>query len=51
MVLCFVVRNHLGEEGKAGSFAWFVFLMSRGCCEALPRGAVGSSAVCDCGIF
>ena len=21
------------------------------CCEALPRGAMGLSAVCDCGIF
>ena len=25
--------------------------MSRGCCVALPRGAMGLSAVCDCGIF
>ena len=31
-------------------FAWFVFLVSCGCCVALPRGAVGFSAVCDCGI-
>ena len=31
-------------------FAWFVFLVSRDCCVALPRGAMGLSAVCDCGI-
>ena len=29
----------------------FVFLVSRGCCVALPRGAMGLSAVCDCVIF
>ena len=28
----------------------FVFLVSRDCCVALPRGAMGLSAVCDCGI-
>ena len=28
----------------------FVFLVSRDCCVELPRGAVGLSAVCDCGI-
>ena len=28
----------------------FVFLVSRGCFVALPRGTVGLSAVCDCGI-
>ena len=28
----------------------FVFLMSRDCCIALPRGAMGLFAVCDCGI-
>ena len=31
-------------------FAWFVFLVSRDSCVALPRGAMGVSAVCDCGI-
>ena len=25
--------------------------MSRDCCVALPRGTMGLSAVCDCGIF
>ena len=34
----------------AGCFAWFVFLVSRGGWAALPRGAAGLSAVCDCGI-
>ena len=38
-----------GEE-RAGCFALFVFLVSRGCCVALHRGAMGLSAVCDCGI-
>ena len=26
-------------------------MVSRGGCVALPRGAMGLSAVCDCGIF
>ena len=34
----------------AGCFAWFVSLVSRGGWVALPRGALGLSAVCDCGI-
>ena len=42
IVLCFVVRYFC--------FAWFVFLVSRGGWAALPRGAAGLSAVCDCGI-
>ena len=29
----------------------FVFLVSRDGCVALPRGAMGLSSVCDCGIF
>ena len=28
----------------------FVFLVSCDCCVALPGGAMGLSAVCDCGI-
>ena len=28
----------------------YIFLVSRDCCVALPRGAMGLSAVCDCGI-
>ena len=38
-----------GEE-RAGCFAYFVFLVSRDCCLALPRCAMGLSAVCDCDI-
>ena len=33
-----------------GCFAWFVFLVSRDGCVDLPRGAIGLSAVCECGI-
>ena len=29
---------------------WVVFLVSCDCCVALPRGAMGLSAFCDCGI-
>ena len=46
-----LVCNHLDWEERAGCFAWFVLLVSSDCCVALPRGAVGLSAVCDCGIF
>ena len=58
VVLCFVVRCFVSVlvlwwswwgEG-AGCFAGFVFLVSCGCCVDLPHGAVGVSAVCDCGI-
>ena len=56
IVVCFVIRRLLyvhssldGEE-KVCCFAWFVFLVSRDCCVALPRGAIGLPAVCDCGI-
>ena len=40
-----------GEE-SAGCFALIVFLMPCDCkfSVALPNGAVGLSAVCDCGI-
>ena len=40
------------EEGRerAGCFAKFVFLVSRDGCAAPPRGAMGLSAVYDCGI-
>ena len=43
-------EHFLGEE-RAGCFAEFVFLVSHDCCVALPRGTMGLSAVCDCGIF
>ena len=42
--------HHLDGEERAVCFAWFVLLVSRDCCVALPRGAMGLSAVCDCGI-
>ena len=32
-------------------FALFFFLMYSECCVALPHGATGLSAVCDCGIY
>ena len=43
---------HLGGEEKAGCFALTVFLMhcDSQCSVPLLRGAVGWSAVCDCGI-
>ena len=37
-------------EERADGFAYFVFLVSRDDWAALPRGATGLSAVCDCGI-
>ena len=45
-----VLMGKGGGGGGAGCFAWFVFLVSRGGWAALPRGATGLSAVCDCGI-
>ena len=47
----FAVIMHDGEE-RAGWFILSVFLMSCYCyCSvALPHGAMGWSAVCDCGI-
>ena len=48
----FVFCNHLEEEERAGCFVFIVFPVSCYCiCSmALPYGAVGWSAVCDCGI-
>ena len=42
--------GHLDGKERAGCFAWFVFMVSHGGCVVLPRGALGLSAVCDCGI-
>ena len=51
ITLCpFWFCKHLDGEERAGCFPWFVFLVSRDCCVALPRGAMDLSAVCDCGI-
>ena len=53
ITLCpFSFCNHLDEEVKAGCFA-FIFLQMYcyfRCSVALPHGAVGRSAFCDCGI-
>ena len=44
---------HLEEEEKAVCFVFFVEQMycNYRCSVALPCGAVGWSALCDCGIF
>ena len=53
-LLCvhFSFCNHLEEEETAGCFAIIVLqkYCYYKCSVALPRGAVGWSAVCDCGI-
>ena len=51
-MICYTLLfcNHLDGEERAGCFALFVFLVSLDFCVALPRGAMGLSAVCDCGI-
>ena len=49
----FYFCNHHEEEEKAGCFAFIVLQMYyyyKGS-VALPHGAVGWSAVCECGIF
>ena len=43
-----VMQSSDGEE-RAGCFAQIVFLVSRYGCAALPCGAMGLSAVGDCG--
>ena len=45
--------NHLDGTGRAGCFTLIVFLMSCACkCYVtFANGAIGWSAVCDCGIF
>ena len=53
ITLCpFYFCNHLDEEERACCFVFIVFQMSCYCfCfVALPHGAMGCSAVCDCGI-
>ena len=46
----FQFRNHLDGEERADYFALIVFLTFCDCSVALPHGAKGWSAVCDCGI-
>ena len=51
--LCpFKFCTHLDEEERSGCFAFIVFCMSCYCkCSvALPHGAMGWPAVCDCDI-
>ena len=53
IVLRFVVPyfvSSLDWEERAGCFTLFVLLVSCDCCLALPLGAVGLSAVFNCGI-
>ena len=53
ITLCpFLFYNPLEKEEKAGCFAIIVLHMYcfHKCYVALPHGAVGWSAVCDCGI-
>ena len=51
VTLCpFKFCNHHDWEERDGCFAKIVFLMSRDGCVALPLGAMGLSAVCNCGI-
>ena len=56
MVCCVLLYVHSGfvvvlvGKGRPGCLAWSVFLVSCDCCGALPHGATGLSAVCDCGI-
>ena len=49
----FLFYNNLDEEGRVGCFAFIVFWMSCYCKRSMSllHGAVGWSAVCDCGIF
>ena len=48
-----LVCNHLEENEKAGCYAIIVLQMycNYKCSVALPHGALGWSAVCDCGII
>ena len=55
IVLCFVVHYFVSflvlQSSRWGRESWLLcFLVSRDCCVALPHDAMGSSAVCDCGI-
>ena len=53
ITLCpFEFCNHREEDERAGCFPFIVLRMSCYCkCSmTLPHGAVGWSAVCDCGI-
>ena len=51
--MSFLVLQYLDEEQRAGCFVVSVFWMPCYCkCPvALPNGAVGRSAVCNCGMY
>ena len=51
-LVCYVFCNHLKVEEKAGCFAIIVLQIYcyYACSVTHPHGAVGWSAVCDCGI-
>ena len=52
MFCCTLLYVHSSLEERAGCSALFVFpVVSRACCVALSRDAMGLSAFCDCGIF
>ena len=53
IVLCLYVHSSIAIiliGKRAGCFAQFVFLVSHDGCVTLPRGDMGVSAVCCCGI-
>ena len=52
-LVSFLILQSFDEEGRPSCFALIVFLMSIDCnCSvAIPHGATGWSAVCECGIF
>ena len=47
--MCILVLQS-SQDGEAGCFTLFVFLVSRDRCVALPHDATGLSSVNDCGI-
>ena len=50
-LLCVLSSFAINLVGKRKLVAFlFVFLVSNDYCVALPRGAMGLSAVCNCGI-
>ena len=50
LVSILVLQSSRWGREIAGCFAFFIFLVSRDWCVALPHDATGLSVVCDCGI-
>ena len=48
----FLICNHLSDDEKAGCFAFLVFLLSCNCLFSVshPKGSIGLSAACNCGL-